>query len=450
MSAFLITEFTVAQTPPLTLGRAVDSAVQTYPAVRSSLEQVSAAAEGINLARTAYLPKADLLSQMNRATHNNVFGALILPQPVIPAISGPVLGTNSPGNVWGTAIGGLVSWEPFDFGLRKSNVDLANSVREQRNAQVNVTKLQVATAAADTFLTILAGQQTVTAAKAGVDRATVLNQTVETLVKNQLRPGADASRTRAELALAQTQLIKAEDTVEFGRAALAQLLGVQPATITIQSGPLLQLPSEQQIAAFTAANHPLAVAQNLAIEEVKSRARVLDRTYFPRFNLQGEMYVRGTGIQPNGQTGGPVSGLGPTTQNWALGMTVTFPAFDIASIRVRKQIELHNERTAAARYDQILQDLTGEMEKARATLVGAQRISLNTPIELEAARVSEQQASARYRSALGNIVEVAEAERILTQAEIDDALAKLGVWRALLGVAVATGDLQPFLQQTLK
>jgi hypothetical protein len=42
-------------------------------------------------------------------------------------------------------------------------------------------------------------------------------------------------------------------------------------------------------------------------------------------------------------------------------------------------------------------------------------------------------------------VELAEAERILTQAEIDDALAKLGVWRALLGVAAASGDIRPFL-----
>ena len=51
---------------------------------------------------------------------------------------------------------------------------------------------------------------------------------------------------------------------------------------------------------------------------------------------------------------------------------------------------------------------------------------------------------------LANVIEVAEAQRILTQAEIDDALAKLGVWRALLGAAVASGDLQPFLQQILK
>jgi len=69
---------------------------------------------------------------------------------------------------------------------------------------------------------------------------------------------------------------------------------------------------------------------------------------------------------------------------------------------------------------------------------------------LQAARDTEQQASARYKTGLGNIVEVAEAQRILIQAEIDDALAKLGVWRALLGLSVAAGDVQPFVQKTIQ
>ena len=211
-----------------------------------------------------------------------------------------------------------------------------------------------------------------------------------------------------------------------------------------------QLPSEQQITTFTATSHPVAVAQNLMIQEVKAREKALDRSYVPRFYLQGTTYARGTGIQANGETGGAASGLGPNIQNWGIGMNVVFPVFDIAGIRARKQIEAHNERTEAAKYDQILQDLSGQMEKAQATLAGVRRVAQNTPIELEAARISEQQASARYRAGLGNIVELAEAERILTQAEIDDALAKLGVWRALLGVSAASGDLQPFLQQTGK
>src|SRR5260370_1356307 len=124
-----VRDFGLAQATALTIDQAVQQAVDKYPAVRSSLEQVSAAAAGINLARTAYLPRADFLGQVNRATHNNVFG-MVLPQSILPSLSGPVLGTNSLSNVWGTAVGSLVSWEPFDFGLRKANVDIATSVRD--------------------------------------------------------------------------------------------------------------------------------------------------------------------------------------------------------------------------------------------------------------------------------------------------------------------------------
>src|SRR6266576_1750348 len=189
---------------PLTLQEAVSRSSATYPAIRSSMEQVAAATAGINLARTAFLPRADFIGQLNRATHNNVFG-LLLPQSVMPSISGPVLGTNSLNNVWGSAVGALVSWEPVDFGLRKANVETAKATRDRAAAEVNVTKLQVAAAAADGFLTIAAAQQTVVAAHAGVERARVLNNVIETLAKNELRPGADASRSRAELAFAQTK-----------------------------------------------------------------------------------------------------------------------------------------------------------------------------------------------------------------------------------------------------
>src|SRR5712675_717283 len=241
IGAMLMTGLVAAQTEPLKLSQAVQQSVDKYPAVRGSLEQVSAAAAGINLARTAFLPRADFLGQLNRATHNNVFG-LLLPQSVIPSISGPAQATNSLSSVWGTAVGGLVSWEPVDFGLRKANVDTAKAARDRAAAEVNVTKLQVATAAADAFLTIAAAQQTVVAARAGVERARVLNEVIGTLATDQLRPGADASRSRAELALAQTQEIQAEQAVDLARAALAQLLGTKPESIVIEVVSLLQTP----------------------------------------------------------------------------------------------------------------------------------------------------------------------------------------------------------------
>src|SRR5579864_3016737 len=424
----------------LTLEQAVEQAMTKYPAVRASLQQVSAAAAGINLARTSYLPRADFMGQVNRATHNNVFGMMLTPSIISP-ISGPVLRTNSLDSVWGSAVGLLVSWEPFDCGLRRANVGVAESTREVAHAQVAVTRLEAGAAAADAYLTIAAAEQAAMAAKAGVERARVLDQSVEVLAKNELRPGADASRTRAELALAQTQLIQAEQAVEVGRAALGQVLGVATQTIAIDAGVLLKPPPESAGAAEEVARHPLAVAQNAAIEEVKAREKAIDRSYFPRFNLEGTAYARGTGIDPSGATGGGANGLGPNFQNWGVGMNVTFPLFDLPSIRARKEIEHYHELAETARYDQVLQDLTGELEQAKATLAGARRVAANTPIQLEAARATEQQATARYKAGLANIVEAAEAQRILTQAEIDDALARLSIWRALLAVAAAEGDL---------
>jgi hypothetical protein len=43
-------------------------------------------------------------------------------------------------------------------------------------------------------------------------------------------------------------------------------------------------------------------------------------------------------------------------------------------------------------------------------------------------------------------VEVSDAESLLVQAEIDDALARLAVWQNLASVAAAQGDLGPYLQ----
>lgn len=446
---FAVTADVRAQQAPLTVGQAVAQALRTYPAIRASAEQVSVAAAGINLARTAYLPRADFLGQVDRATRNNVFG-LTLPQGVIPSLSGPVLGTNSLPSVWGSAAGVLVSWEPFDFGLRRANVEAAGSNRLRAEAEAGVARFQVGAAAADSFLTLLAAEQTVVAARAGVERARVLSQVTDSLARSGLRPGADAARARAELAFAETQLVQTEQAVDVARAALADLLGVPAAQLKVEAGPLLGAAPAALPEAAALAGHPIAQQQNAVVEEARAQEHALDRSYFPRLFLQGSAYGRGTGARTDGTTGGGLTGLGPNVGNWALGLTVTFAAMDFAAVHAREQVQQHLIRAAAAQYDRLLQDLQGQLEQAQARLNGARRVAENTPVELDAARTAEQQATARYKSGLGNIVEVAEAERLLTQAEIDDALAKLGVWRTLLGVAAAQGDLEPFLQRAGK
>ncbi len=297
-------------------------------------------------------------------------------------------------------------------------------------------------------MTLLAAEERVKAARADVERRQVFAKSVHVLVDNQLRPGADVSRTDAELARARIELIRAEQAHRVSRAALADILGIAGTQVEIQAGPLLKLdlPSETELLARTVSAHPIAVAEKAKVDEARAREQTLERSYYPKFNFQSTMYGRGSGANTDGAVAGGLNGLGLERANWAAGMAVTFPLFDIFSIRARREIERSSERAEAARYDQAIQDLTGQLDEARAALDGARRVAENTPIELKAARDTESQARARYQAGLATIVDVAEAQGLLVQAETDDALARLAVWNNLASLAAAQGDLEPFIQ----
>jgi outer membrane protein len=434
---------------PLTLDQAVDFALANYPAVRASMERALASKEGVSLSRTAYLPRTDLLWQSNRATRNNTFG-LLLPQSVIPPISGPVLSSTSDRGVWGSAAGVLVSWEPFDFGYRGATVDVARAQQQRANAELSLTRLDVAGAAGDAFLQLAAAQQQVKSAQADVDRRQVLATSVHALVKEELRPGADASRADAELAVAKIHLIRAQEVERESEATFAELLGISGSKVAINADSLLASPPTSYAAEATLTNHPAAQVLNSTLFEAKAREKALSKSGYPRFNLQGSFSGRGSGANPDGTFGTGTDGLGLMRQNWAAGLTATFSVMDLPALHFKRQMEQANEQVQQSEYNRTLQELSAQSERAKAAYESALLINQNTPIELDAARLGETQATARFKAALAPIVEVADAQRLLMQAEIDDNVARLSVWRALLGEALAQGDLAPFLELARK
>ncbi len=441
------TQSTASPPTPLTLKAAVEYARTHYPAIRAALADTAAAESGISLARTAYLPRTDLLLQFNRATRNNVFG-LILPNGVIPAISGPVLDESTISSTFGSAAGARFSWEPFDFGLRGANVALAESFRRREKATSDLTELGVSLATAEAFLSVVAAEQAVLAARANVDRMEVFTNSISVLVQNQLRAGADESRARAELAQAQIELIRAEQARDVSQAGLAESLGRAGDKVDVAVGALLSSPPQGALPAADLAHHPLAEVQNAEVNVVSSRRRALEKGYRPRFFLESAVYGRGTGARVDGTFKGGGHGLGPSEGNWAVGMNIMFPVFDFKENRVRQEIERFNENAESARYDGVIQRLRGEAERARVQVENARRIAERTPVALQAAQVLETQARERYRAGLGTVIEVADALRLLRQSEIDDAIARLSVWRALFAVAAAKGDIDDLLNQT--
>ena len=126
---------------------------------------------------------------------------------------------------------------------------------------------------------------------------------------------------------------------------------------------------------------------------------------------------------------------------------MTFSVFDYRHLRARKQQEARNESAEQARYDQVVQSLKTHEARARTLVETARQMAANTPVQVRAARETLERAQVRYEHGLAGIIEVADAQRLLTRAEIEDAIARLSGWRALLAAARMQGDLKPFLDQ---
>ena len=120
---------------------------------------------------------------------------------------------------------------------------------------------------------------------------------------------------------------------------------------------------------------------------------------------------------------------------------------DLFSGRAQRNVEEANARAEDARYEQTLHGLRAQDARAHALVRAAEQIATNTPVQLQAAREIEQQATGRYNAGLGTVIEVADAQHLLAQADADQAIAQLGIWRARLAAASARGSLTDFLDR---
>jgi outer membrane protein TolC len=426
----------------------VQDAERDYPLIHVTEAELNASIANIRLSRTAYLPRIDGIAQFNRATRNNVFGAL-LPQSIVPSISGPVIGSDNGGSVWGSATGFLISWQPFDFGQRHANVQSAIAARDRADATARRTQLEVSTAAADAYLTVLVAMRTKTAAEAAVDNWETLRESVHAFTSAQLRPGADESRIEAEKAAAGTQLALADEALEMSKATLAKFL-VKPnvaGSELVSTQFLARLPaSTDDGLPFQASANPIMAEQKASVAQSAAQLHAIERSWVPQFNLEGAAYARGTGAETSGQRLSGANGLAPNVGNYAVGVNITFPFMDFASVHARSSSQASTLKAAEANEELVNRALQEQFAQATAVLRASRAIAENTPVALSAAQTTLAQANARYKAGLSSIDEVAQAQRLSVQAEIDDSIARLNVWRALLHLQAVRGDLQPFLQ----
>jgi outer membrane protein len=433
------------QSPPeraYSIDQVVAEALAHHPRLRATSADENAADARIDEMRTGDLPHVGVSAQLNRSTGNTPPGAFY-PTTGFPPISGAPRGRTLDEGSWQTGVSLWATWDILSIARQAAALDVALAARAETTAAMDARRLEVAYRAADAFLLLLEAQEAVRAAQASVDRASVLVTMTKPLVDQSLRPGVDVARAEAELANAQTLLARAEQASEVRRAQLAEAMGDASVRVLPSAGPLLGPVDEAAVRSSAAPmSHPDLLLSRAAAERASQTQKAVEVEYLPRLDLFAAIWIRGSGIYDS-----PAAGLVPDIPNWAAGAMLTWSVLDIPTIRARARSASAGFAAATARQDETYLALSGQIAAANAMVAGALKVERHAQPALASARAANDQAVARYKAGLSPLVDVADAQRVLAQADQDDALSRLEVRRAQLLLARAVGDLGPFLAQ---
>ncbi len=424
----------------LDLEGAIAFATAHHPTLRADAADIRAATEQIDVERARYTPDLEVFAQLARGTTNAVPGPFFA-VPALPVLGGTAGRTFDSGH-WDSEVGASASWDTLGYRKWDALIDKARAELRLARDSATATALDVQYLAADKLVLALERDRAVAAAQAGVDRAQVFVTIVQATVGSDLRAGADLSRAKAELAFAKTALARAQAARAVSLAELREALGAPDAQVQPELGRLGGDPPAA-LAGKPGRDPRIAAAQD-RVHVAEAERRVLATGTQPKLALVGALFGRGS----DELTGGAdAHGLVPDVPNWALGVLFTWPV--LANRSVAPAVRAQQARVAReqAHQDVLAQQLAARDGQARALLDGALEVARNTPDALQAAKDAETQTTARFRAQLATADDVAQAQRLLVQAETDDALARLDVWRALLFVAYANGDLALFLAQ---
>jgi outer membrane protein TolC len=185
-------------------------------------------------------------------------------------------------------------------------------------------------------------------------------------------------------------------------------------------------------------HNPLILEQRGRVTAQGALTRAIAAETRPELLLTGTLSGRAGGASPSSGTDADYAGYVPNVPNWDVGLVLYWPLYDpVVSARAR----------AAATREQVLRDALAavtlqqvaeiqrsylDTEVARASLAGLERL-------VEAAQANYAQAEARWKAGLGTALELADAEYLRTDAEIQLAGGQFALSRAraLLGSLLA-------------
>jgi outer membrane protein len=415
------------------LDEALEYAEAHQPSLHVALDRVIAAKADARAPRARWLPTVGAIAEAIEGTANNTTASYLnVPEVPLPRIGGTSVadhGTWTPST--STLVGASVTQELFDFGRIAAQSAAADAAVKVELAAAESERLGIQLLVKEAYFGVQGAKAVLRAADQAYARTRVHRDLAAAGVKSGLYAPVELTRAEADLARFEVNRLRAQGGLASAQVVLAAAVAVPDRALDAEDAwsAVPPLPSLDQALSAGLLRNPFILEQQGRVHAQGALARAVAAENRPELLLTGTLSGRAGGATPSSGPAATYGGFVPDVPNWSVGLVLHWPLYDpLVSARARAAAtrqQVQQDELAAVTQAQVSQIQRAHLDTqvARASLAGLQR-------SVEAAQANYAQAEARWKAGLGTALELADAEYLRTDAEIQLAGGQFALSRA--------------------
>ncbi|HNK44926.1 MAG TPA: TolC family protein [Pseudomonadota bacterium] len=387
----------------VTLRQAIEMARKHQPQLLQARAQSEAARARIDQARAPILPQLVGTASYQRTTANFVARPGAVPAQFANMAAATSLDTFNYFN-----FGLQLSQYIWDFGQTTRKWQAAKTSAEAQSATEKVTLLQITAAVHSAYFAARAQKALLKVAADNLANQQRHLVQVQAFVQVGTRPEIDLAQARTDRANASVQVIASENNYAVAKAQLNQAMGIEAdVDYDVQDEPFVAIPSEEestQVLLAEALKHrPEFVALSRQIEAQKLTLAATKGAYGPSLNATMNLTDAGTDITQ-------------LSWNWNAAVNLNWPIFQglLTHSQVREQHA--NLSGLEAQLATLRQQVRVDIESSRLQVRAGKAAWQASEEALKNASERLRLAEARYRTGIGSIIELGDAQVAMTTA----------------------------------
>ncbi|MCA8832340.1 TolC family protein [Hymenobacter pini] len=382
----------------LSLETTVRSVLDANPAINALQEEVNQAQSRLDETRTYLKPVVDGTASYTRI------------DPVVKIPLGDATFQLAPANNYDTHV--TARYTVLDFGRANAAINAAKTRALTAADQINVTRRDLAYAAAQSYYSILFAREAIRVQDAQIASLKQHQREMEKRVEGGVSTNFDVTTTQVRIAQAQDRRIDLQNQLRNQEIQLARLLHRPENEVTPVRGRFEYSPQSvdvQDALARAATNRPEVKLAKDAEESAAAQLRVAEVGNKPTLNLVA---------QAGGKNGYIVPNLERFRFNTVAGAQLSIPIYDGDRNKYQRATAQSAIKGAQARTQDTQEQVRADVLQAVNNMQTSTARYDNSQVQISQATDALTRAKARYRYGVGSNLDVLDAETQLAQSRL--------------------------------